>query len=108
MPSTSSSLTTIFDGNSEPRYEELRAERKLISKAIKDFQEKRRKFDAVTDEDLNTDFGLVDEGMDVRAGLFVLDTNIFVVSRKKMVMGHVGINVQTFRSLMNKFQRWRF
>ena len=65
MPSTSSSLTTIFDGNSEPRYEELRAERKLISKAIKDFQEKRRKFDAVTDEDLNTDFGLVDEGMDV-------------------------------------------
>ena len=65
MPSTSSSLTTIFDGNSEPRYEELRAERKLISKSIKDFREKRRKFDAVTDEELNADFGLVDEGMDV-------------------------------------------
>ena len=42
-------------------------------------------------------------GMSVRAGLFVLDTNIFVASLKKMVMGHVGINVQTFRSLMNKF-----
>ena len=65
MFSTSSSLTTIFDGNSEPRYEELRAERKLITKSIKDFREKRRKFDAVTDEDLNADFGLVDEGMDV-------------------------------------------
>ena len=38
-----------------------------------------------------------------RAGLFVLDTNIFVASLKKMVMGHVGINVQTFRSLMNTF-----
>ena len=65
MFSTSSSLTTIFDGNSEPRYEELRAERKLITKSIKDFREKRRKFDAVTDEELNADFGLVDEGMDV-------------------------------------------
>ena len=65
MASTSSSLTTIFDGNSKPRYEELRAERKLITKSIKDFREKRRKFDAVTDEELNADFGLVDEGMDV-------------------------------------------
>ena len=65
MPSTSSSLTTIFDGNSEPRYEELRADRKLITKAIKDFQEKRRKFDAITEEDLDKDFGLVDEGFEV-------------------------------------------
>ena len=65
MSSTSSSLTTIFDGNSEPRYEELRAERKLITKSIKDFLEKRRKFDAVTEKDLDKDFGLVDEGMDV-------------------------------------------
>ena len=65
MPSQSSSLTTIFDGNSEPRYEELRAERKFITKAIKNFQENRRKFDAVTDEDLDKDFGLVDEATDV-------------------------------------------
>ena len=65
MPSTSSSLTTIFDGNSEPRYEELRADQKFISKAIKKFQESRRKFDAVTEEDLDTDFGLVDEAVDV-------------------------------------------
>ena len=65
MFSTSSSHTTIFDGNSEPRYEELRAERKLITKAIKDFRQSRRKFDAVTDEQLNEDFGLVDEAMDV-------------------------------------------
>ena len=38
-----------------------------------------------------------------RAGLFVLDTNTFVVLLKKMVTGHVGINVQPYRSLMNKF-----
>ena len=37
------------------------------------------------------------------AGLFVLDTNIFVVSLKKKVMEHVGINVQPFRSLTNQF-----
>ena len=65
MPSTSSSLTTIFDGNSEPRYEELRADQKFISKAIKKFQESRRKFDAVTEEDLGTEFGLVDEAVHV-------------------------------------------
>ena len=65
MPSTSSSLTTIFDGNSEPRYEELRADRKFISNAIKKFQESRRKFDAVTEGELDSDFGLVDEAMDV-------------------------------------------
>ena len=51
-------MTTIFDGNSEPRYEEHRAERKFITKAIKNFQEKRRKFDAVTEEDFDNDFGL--------------------------------------------------
>ena len=65
MPSTSSSLTTIFDGNTEPRYEELRADRKFISKAIKNFQESRRKFHAVTEEELDSDFGLVDEAVDV-------------------------------------------
>ena len=65
MPSTSSSLTTIFDGNSEPRYEELRADRKFISKAIKKFQESWRKFNAVTEEELDADFGLVDKAVDV-------------------------------------------
>ena len=65
MPSTSSSLTTIFDGNTEPRYEELRADQKFISKAIKNFQESRRKFHAVTEEELDSDFGLVDEAVDV-------------------------------------------
>ena len=65
MFSTSSSLTTIFDGNSEPRYEELRAERKFITKAIKNFQEKRHKFDVVTEEDFGNDFKLYEEAQDV-------------------------------------------
>ena len=89
MPSTSSSLTTIFDGNTEPRYEELRAERKFITKAIKKFQESRCKFDAVTEDDLDADFGLVDEAVDVNT----MRSDIALNIRLWITKAHENLNV---------------
>ena len=104
MPSASSSLTTIFDGNSEPRYEELRAERKFISKIIKKFQQSWRKFKAVTEKEFDDDIHLFDEAQDVDTMRLDIAANI----RSWIAKAHenLDINADVDRTMLSRMSNY--
>ena len=100
MPSTLSSVTTIFDGNSEPGYEELCAERKFITEAIRNFQEKWRKFDVVTEDILAEDFGLCDEAIDVN--IMRSDIALNICSWASKAHNNLDLNADIDRVMLSR------